>query len=88
LIKKKKLTYLERKSFFHGGEFPIHSGSLLKDNCLAPLVFSLTPSANYPHTERLFLHTKTTLTSPNLLSGTETIMFFHSNEALCNGAKI
>ncbi len=65
--KEKKPTYLRRQSFFHGGEFPIHSGPLLKANCLAPIAFSLTPCASYLHAEHLFLHTKMTLTSPILL---------------------
>jgi hypothetical protein len=36
----KEIAYLERRSLFHGGEFPIHSDSLLKVNCpLCPLHF-------------------------------------------------
>jgi hypothetical protein len=38
--REKKPTYLGRKSFFHGREFPIHSGPLLKANCLVPLAYS------------------------------------------------
>ncbi len=71
--KEKKPTYLRRQSFFHGGEFPFHSGPLLKANCLVPLAFSLTPCASYLHTEHLFFHTKAKLTSPYSSIGQHTV---------------
>jgi hypothetical protein len=64
------LLYLGRKSFFHVDKCPIHSSTLLKVNCLAPLEFSLTLLAHYSYTEHLFLHTKTKLISLTLLLGT------------------
>jgi hypothetical protein len=68
----KEVTYLERRSLFYGGEFPIHSGPLLEVNCPCASCVSLNPRARFPHTEQLFLYTKTTLTSLILLSGTLT----------------
>jgi hypothetical protein len=73
LIKNQKPTYLGRKSFFHGGECPIPSGPCSKSAALHPLCFpsppTLTaPHAHHSHTKHLFLHTKTTLTSPILVS--------------------
>jgi hypothetical protein len=69
-IKRKKPAYLGLQSFFHGSEFPIHTGPLSKANCLVPLAFPSSPRHPLPATEHLFLHTKVTLTSPILLSGT------------------
>jgi hypothetical protein len=49
---------------------PSSQVSCSKSTALRPLCFTSPCCAHYPHTEHLFLHTKTTLTSPILLSGT------------------
>jgi hypothetical protein len=69
----KEITYLERRSLFHGGELPIHSGPLLEVNCPRTPCVSLTHRTRFSHKEHLLLYTKTTLTSPILLPGTETV---------------
>jgi hypothetical protein len=58
LIKKQKPSYLGRKSFFHGSGHPLRSFAQSQLPC-APFVFP-HPGAHFPHTEHLFLHTKTT----------------------------
>jgi hypothetical protein len=70
LLFAKRSTLLGKANFpFSWCEFPIHSGPLLKVNCPCAPCVSLIPHTHSPHTEHLFLYTKTTLTSPILLSG-------------------
>jgi hypothetical protein len=73
-LKKKKPTYLGRKSFFHGGEFPIHSGQLLKANCLAPLAFSLTPLLPLPAYRAFILTYKDDINRPDSSVGHINVM--------------
>jgi hypothetical protein len=53
---KTESTYLGWKSFFHGGECPLHSGPLFKANFLAALAFSLTLPHSLP-AHRAFIFT-------------------------------
>jgi hypothetical protein len=68
----KEVTFSERRSLFHGGEFPIHSGPLLKVNCPCTLAF---PSPHAPaSTHRAFISLdKDDINKPDSLVGHSSI---------------
>jgi hypothetical protein len=68
LLKRKKISYLERHSPIHGGEFPSSQVPCLKSTAFIPLALP-SPPHPLPAKKDIYLHTDD-ITCPLLLSGT------------------